>query len=111
MNPLKKWMTLATPAEQRTLASSVGTSAAYLHQLAGEFRQPSAGMARLIEQGTERFAQSTQGRLPVVYRTDINEACRGCDFAAKCLGPIAVRSEFSPVVGPRCADSEGGHVD
>jgi hypothetical protein len=35
-----------------------------------------------------------------VYRTDLCEACRSCDFAHRCLGEKAVASEF-PIADAR----------
>ena len=67
-----------------------------------------------IERATKAMAKASKGRLPVVYRTDVVEACRGCEYAQKCLGERAVASHF-PIVDPRpgelFAESEGGLTD
>jgi hypothetical protein len=103
ISALRAWVRQATPAEQEALATKVGTSRAYLYHLAaGEGtnyrREPKAALAAAIERETIVMARSSNGRLPVVYRTDLNSTCRGCDFARRCLGDaVVVRSEF-PVV-------------
>lgn len=94
---LKSWMKAATAAEQAKLALAVGTSRAYLYQLSGGFRQASAELGSQIELKTAAMHKESGGRLPEIYRTDLVEACRGCAFAQKCLGPKAVRSDFDVV--------------
>jgi len=71
-----------------------------LYQLAGGHRNASAERAQAIERETKLMAKASKGRLPVIYRTDLCEACRSCDFAAKCLGDRVVVSEF-PIVDAR----------
>lgn len=97
MNQLKLWMRAATPDEQQLLAQRVGTSRAMLYQYAGGFREVSAARAGQIETATKAMAKASKGRLPVVYRTDVVQACRECEYARRCLGPRAVASEF-PIV-------------
>ena len=43
------------------------------------------------------MAKKSKGRLPIVYRTDLVPACANCEFARKCLGPIAERASFEVV--------------
>ena len=40
------------------------------------------------------MARESGGRLPSVYRTELNRACRGCRFAKRCLGDRAIAAEF-----------------
>ena len=100
ITPMKAWMATATADEQETLAKRVGTTRGQLYQLAGGHRQASADMAGRIESATAEIAKASRGRLPRVYRTDLCEACRGCQYAAKCLGSRAVVSDF-PIVDAR----------
>lgn len=100
LNPMQVWMTAATPEEQTLLAVKAGTTRGHLYQLAGGHRQASAVMAGKIEAATAEMHKHSKGRLPKVVRTDLCEACRSCQYAAKCLGQRAVVSEF-PIVDPR----------
>jgi DNA-binding transcriptional regulator YdaS (Cro superfamily) len=100
ITPMRNWMAAATVAEQELLAERVGTSRGMLYQLAGGHRNASAERAQAIERETKLMAKASKGRLPVIYRTDLCEACRSCDFAAKCLGDRVVVSEF-PIVDAR----------
>lgn len=113
ITPMKAWMMAATPAEQETLAEMVGTSRAMLYHYAGGFREVSATRGGEIERATKAMAKASKGRLPVVYRTDVVDACRGCEYAQKCLGERALASHF-PIVDPRQSDlfaeSEGGQA-
>ena len=87
-------------AERDLLAQKVGTTSGQLYQLSGGHRQASADMAGRIESATSEMCKHSKGRLPRVYRTDLCEACRSCQYAAKCLGTRAVVSEF-PIVDSR----------
>lgn len=104
ISPLRAWINAATLAERKVLADAVGTSVQYLSHLAvnddkAYKREPKPGLAALIERETQAMAKASKGRLPVVWRTDLVQACRGCEFARRCLGETAVRSEFPIVVG------------
>jgi sulfatase maturation enzyme AslB (radical SAM superfamily) len=107
----KLWMRAATPEEQTLLAKRVGTSRGYLYQIAGGFKQCSAARGSAIEREAEKMHKASKGRLPRIYRTDLVEACRQCEFAQKCLGGAAVRADFPIVTAAMVAESEGGHVD
>lgn len=98
ITPLRAWMAAATTQEQKALAERCGTSRQYLYQLAGGFRQASAELGAAIERETKVMHLTSQGRLPIVYRTDLVSACRACEYAQRCLGTRAVVSEF-PIVG------------
>lgn len=105
ISTMKAWMQAATAAEQELLAERAGTSRAYLYHLAADDassykREPKAKLAAAIERETKNMAKASKGRLPVVYRTDLNETCRECEFARRCLGADRVAaSEFPVVVG------------
>ena len=93
-------MAAATVDEQELLATRVGTSRGTLYQLATGHRKAGADRARAIERETKVMHKASKGRLPIVYRTDLSEDCRGCEFAQRCLGERAVVSEF-PIVDER----------
>jgi len=97
ITPMRRWMAAATVDEQELLAQRVGTSRGMLYQMAGGHRNASAERAQAIERETKLMAKASKGRLPVVYRTDLCEACRMCDFAHRCLGEKALVSEV-PIV-------------
>lgn len=99
ISPMRAWMAAATPDEQQLLAKRAGTTRAHLYQLAGGHRQASSAMAGRIEAATLQMHKASKGRLPQVVRTDLCEACRACQYAAKCLGERAVVSEFPIVSG------------
>lgn len=103
ITPMKHWMAAATADEQELLAQRVGTSRGMLYQMAGGYRNASAERAQAIERETKLMHRSSKGRLPIVYRTDLCEACRRCEFAQRCLGGVAVVSEF-PIVDSRQLD-------
>lgn len=94
---MKTWMAAATKDEQKLLAERVGTSVGMLFQWSGGHRKCSATTAGRLEQETKAMHKASKGRLPIIYRTDTCEACRGCQYAAKALGERAVVSEF-PIV-------------
>jgi hypothetical protein len=109
ITPMKTFMDAATPAEQELLAQKIGSSRGQLYQLSGGHRQCSSERAIQIELATAEMHKASKGRLPRLYRTDLSSACRGCDFARRCLGEaITVRSEF-PIV-TAVTDSEGGRT-
>ena len=91
---LKLWMREATTAEQMELAAAGGTSRGQLYQVAGGFRKFRPGKAIAIETKAAEMHKASEGRLPLVYRTDMATECAGCAFAQKCLGPIALRAGF-----------------
>lgn len=93
-------MASATADEQEALAHRVGTSRGNLYQYAGGHRDASAARAGAIEEATAEMHKRSRGRLPKVMRTDLCGACRGCTYAAKCLGQRAVVSDF-PIVDSR----------
>ena len=95
---LKHWMTTASTPEQNILAERVGTSRQYLYQLTSTSpavrREASPQLAKRIEEATKALHVESKKRLPVVYRTDLNSACRACEFAQQCLGQKATASDF-----------------
>lgn len=110
---MKLWMRAATTAEQDDLAARAGTSRSYLYHLSADpdkayARDADPELAARIETASLELQKETNGALPPIYRTDLNKACRQCQFAQKCLGPIAVRSAFD-FLPPD--DTEGGAHD
>lgn len=87
------------------MAAAIGSSRGMLYQISGGHSGVSAERGITIEQLAARMHRESQGRLPLIYRTDLVEACRGCNFAQKCLGKRAVRS--SPPIVTAEAVSEG----
>lgn len=86
MSVLKKFIDHATQPEIAELASRAGTSQHYLvHQLGGERRGASAKLAGNIEKGSRVIAGRSRGRLPVIPRTDLCEACAACPYAKACI--------------------------
>lgn len=97
---MRFWMRKASEEERELLSYAVGTSRGNLDQYAGGHRQPSATRGREIEQVSHEMHEATDGRLPKLYRTDLVEACRSCEFARKCLGKSIVdRADFPLVDG------------
>lgn len=94
MTTMKQWMQAASPQQQIELARRAGTSRQYLYHLAGGFRDASAELAARIERASLEMHRESRRKLPKVYRTDLNAACRACDYARKCLGAAAVTSDF-----------------
>lgn len=95
---LKTWMQLATVDEQLLLAQRCETSRTYLYHLSGGFRKASPELAAAIERESKAMHRASNGRLPIVYRTDLSPVCRACEFAQKCLGTdVTVRGSFEPV--------------
>ena len=107
MSSMKAWMQAADPLQQFELAKRAETSRQYLYHLSGGFRDASPALARRIERVTLSMNKETKGKLPKVYRTDLNKDCRECEFAAKCLGAAAVASDFAFLPSD---DSEGGLI-
>jgi hypothetical protein len=99
ITPFRAWMAAATTDEQQLLAERIESSLGTLHQYSSGHREMSPERGIAIERVTREMARVSKGRLPIVYRTDTVAACRGCEYARKCLGEdIAVRSEFPIVV-------------
>ncbi len=107
VNIFKLWMAAATPEEQELMAEHLGTSRGMLYQISGGYATVSASRGILMEQAAARMHRESKGRLPLIYRTDMVEACRGCDFAQKCLGSRAVRADFPVVTEEAMRGGEG----
>lgn len=106
-------MKLATTEQQEALATLAGTTRTYLYHLSADSdkayaRDAEPGLAARIEKASFELRKQTRGALPRIYRTDLNKACRACEYAAKCLGPVAIRSQFD-FLPPD--DTEGGSYD
>jgi len=116
LNIVKQWMRAATPDEQKVMAEALGTSRQMLYQISGEHATVSAERAVRMEHQATAMHKASKGRLPRIYRTDLCEACRACEFAQRCLGAAAVRADFPIVTADMVAagattDSEGGDHD
>jgi hypothetical protein len=100
MNMMRLWMRAADESERIYLALEAGTTRGYLDQLAGGHRSPSPELAAELERVSALMHSETAGRLPLLYRTDFVSACRGCEFAKRCLSAdVLMRSEFPLVEG------------
>lgn len=103
ITPLKAWLRAATAAEQNALAEAVGTSLLYLRHLSADetknyHREAKPALAAALERETLAMSKASGGRLPVVYRTDLNSTCRQCSFAIKCLGEqVTTAGEFKAI--------------
>lgn len=101
ITPLKQWLRAAQPADLAALAKAVGTSELYIRHLSADeskryHREAKPALAAAIERETLAMSKASGGRLPVVYRTDLNGTCRQCAFARKCLGEdTTIASEFT----------------
>jgi hypothetical protein len=98
MNQMKAWLQLATPGERSALADALGTSVEYLGHYGTGYRRPSAESGIALEHETRHLHESTGGRLPIVYRTALVPACRGCEFAIACLGKERIEADEFPVM-------------
>lgn len=101
MNNLKAWMRIASPEEQQRLATLANTSRKYLYHLANDdaayAREASPELARRLEAAAV-LINAENPRLPRLLRIDLNSACRGCDFAARCLGAdVMTEADFRVV--------------
>ena len=102
MKMMRFWMRQATEEERELLAHAVGTSRSNLDQYAGGHRQPSPTRGAEIEQIALEMHEHTGGRLPKLYRTDLVDACRQCEFSRRCLGNEVVdRADFPLVETPK----------
>lgn len=103
ITPLKQWLRAAKPEDVAALAKAVDTSELYLRHLSAGpdkkyHREPKAPLAAAIERETLAMSKASGGRLPVVYRTDLNSTCRQCSFARKCLGEdVTTAGEFGVI--------------
>lgn len=98
MNQLKVWLRAASVPEQQALAERAGTTVQYLRRLAATkesyARAAKAELAAAIETVTADMHRESKGRLPKVLRTDLNEACRACPYAERCLRDRIIDSHF-----------------
>lgn len=86
LQPLKKWMRLATTSEQSELAKAALTSRAYLYQLGNGVRTAGPEIAGRIEAAAKKLQKASKGRLPPLTRIDLSPVCGGCPYALKCKG-------------------------
>lgn len=100
MNMFRLWMKKATEDERLLMAAETGTTRGNLDQYAGGHRQPSAQRGAEIERQAALMHGESEGRLPLLFRTDLVEACRNCEFARTCLGDAVVDRADFPIVDP-----------
>jgi hypothetical protein len=96
-NMLWMWMRAATADEQELLAVNAGTTRGHLYQVSNAHRSFSPEKAADVARESEKMHKASAGRLPILYVTDLADACAGCQYAQRCLGAAAVRSEFQVV--------------
>lgn len=87
MNPLKRWMAAATPEEQQLLAAAAETSRAMLYQYSSPEstgRRPSADKGGKLAAASLVLHETSGGRLPVLTRGDLVEACAQCEHFRAC---------------------------
>lgn len=82
-NALRRWMSIATPAEKTMLARFARTSVGTLQQQAGGYRTKGKvsmrpELARRVELASQKLVRKG---LPVLHRADLCEACGRCEFA------------------------------
>lgn len=98
MNALKAFMRAASAEQQDRLAAESGTTRQYLYKLANSgaayARSAKAGLAAALERVSHAMHKDSKGLLPKLYRTDLNDTCRECPYAQRCLKDIATRSHF-----------------
>lgn len=96
--PFAAWMKAATTSEQEHLAERVKSSIGTLYQYSTGHRNVGVERAAQIEEVTREMSKASKGRLPVVLRTDLVEACRACPYARRCLGDERVLASEFPIV-------------
>jgi hypothetical protein len=106
LTQMRLWMRAATTDEQKLLAHRAGTTRAYLYHLGAHEdskykREPRPELAAAIERVTQEMHKASGGRLPVIYRTDLVQACAQCEFARRCLGAAAARADFPLVTAEK----------
>lgn len=77
---LKKWMSAASLEQKEKLARLANTSLGMLYQLSAGDRKASSEKAIRIEKAAAKIG----GGLPPLTRMDLNETCRGCEYARAC---------------------------
>lgn len=85
MEKLKKWMKVATTAEQEDLATFGGTTRHYLYQLSSGQRLCGSELAGNLEFAAENIRKRSKGRLPRLTRADLSPVCAKCKYAEKCI--------------------------
>jgi hypothetical protein len=96
-NMLWQWMRAATADEQELLAVNAGTTRGHLYQVSNGHRYFSPEKAADVARESEKMHRASGKRLPILYVTDLADACAKCQYAQKCLGSAAVRADFSVV--------------
>lgn len=73
-------MAAATLEQKERLARLAGTSVGTLYQLSAGDRKASSEKAIQIEKAAAKLGAG----LPPLSRMDLNDACRGCEYARLC---------------------------
>jgi hypothetical protein len=86
MNVLQKWLAVATPEQQRTLARRAKTTVGTLRQIAGGYRtdgklRASVDLAVRLEKAAASMPEPLAPRLP---REAFVDACRTCEYRTRC---------------------------
>jgi hypothetical protein len=82
-------MAAASAAEQEQLASAAGTSRAMLYQYSNHEttgRRPSADKGGKLAAASVPLHQASEGRLPLLTRGDLVDACASCEHFRACQG-------------------------
>lgn len=87
MTVMKDWMQKASTKEQLELARRAKTSRPYLYVLSndasGHSREAQPLLAARIERASMAMREKNP-KLPPILRTDLNSACRQCEYAKRC---------------------------
>lgn len=84
-SPVSRFLSAASAEEKAQIAREAATSVGQLYQLAGGHRNCGPKLARRIELAANK-AREKNRKLPPLRRTDLCEACAGCEFAKRCAG-------------------------
>jgi hypothetical protein len=89
MNKMQEWMHKASTKEQQELARRAKTSRPYLYVLSNDKSNHSREAQPLLAARIERASLAMRERnpkLPPILRTELNSACRQCEYAKMCQG-------------------------
>lgn len=81
MNPLKKWLSKATPHDRAELAETLGMSPGMLRWIAGGYR--TEGKIDLDAKLAVKIEHATEG---AVRREQLCRACARCEYAKRARG-------------------------
>lgn len=78
VDALRRWFSVATPLEKAELERVTGVSKNYLYQIMNGNRAMSASKAGIIVETANDIGKHSNGRLPVLKRRELCEACKNC---------------------------------